>query len=74
MSQGKPRKKWLLEQAKKDHNDITSYGKDKAELKKVEGFDSYWELCNKIGKARLWSLSVDDICEEMDKIIDEKFA
>ena len=27
MSQGKPRKKWLLEQAKKDHKDIMSYDK-----------------------------------------------
>lgn len=26
MSQGKPRKEWLLEQAKKDHKDITTYG------------------------------------------------
>lgn len=41
--------------------------------KKLAGFDSYWEVCNKVGKARAWSMSFDDICEEIDKIVNEKF-
>ena len=50
MSQGKPRKAYLLEEAKKNHKSLDSYSKKKCtyETGETSGLDCQCEKCAKI--------------------------
>jgi hypothetical protein len=38
----------------------------------IEKLDIYRELCNLIGKDKVWSLNVDDLCYEIEQLLIRK--
>ncbi len=50
-----------------------SYHEDavKEFIKKENNIDFYLELCNKLGKAKVWSLSTDEVCDKLEGLMRE---